>query len=647
MNHKTYLTPYAKPFIAFFLTLLIILTMSRIGLSVWMCHRMTDMNLLAVIVSGLRVDLSSIAYLAIPLLLAMSIHFVMPPPAKRLFSFLIVAYITICLTSVLLLEAATPAFIQQYDVRPNRLFIEYLIYPKAVFSMLLSGHLGVVIFTLLLCLLAVITTLKYFPRIGNEIPSKRSMTISTVCSLICLALLARGTLGHRPLNPATVYFSQDALINSLLLNSAYSVAFAAKNMGSEKSASALYGTLSNQKVIDTVREASFKHEFISEQIPTLATNQAYHQGQKKNLVIILEESLGARFVGALGGKNLTPELDKLYQEGWGLKNLYATGTRSVRGIEAVVSGFLPSPSRSVVKLSKSQQQFYTLADVLSRENYTTQFIYGGESHFDNMKSFFLGNGFQDIVDFDDIENPAFVASWGVSDEDLFNQADKELTKLSKEEKPFFSLIFTSSNHDPFEIPDGKVALSKNHQSDRPERDLAIKYADYALGEFINKAKQSRYWQNTIFLVVADHDVRVYGSEPVPIKSFHIPAVILNSSFNHKQDQRLVSQIDLPVTLLSLIGIEQPTPMLGFDLTKHYPVERAMMQYYDNFAYIENQQAAILMPGHKVSYWEYNVESKLQSPLKAAKDSAQLRDKALSHVLFSNLAYQEQLYRLKD
>jgi phosphoglycerol transferase MdoB-like AlkP superfamily enzyme len=442
-----------------------------------------------------------------------------------------------------------------------------------------------------------------------------------------------------------VYFSQDALVNSLTLNSAYSVAFAIKNMRNEKSTVQLYGEQDKQTVIENIQKASYRTNFVANEYPTLAKNLAYHTGPKKNLVIILEESLGARFVSELGGSGITPEIDKLYNEGWAFENLYATGTRSVRGIEAVVTGFLPSPSRAVVKLSKSQKHFFTLADVLTQNGYTTQFVYGGESHFDNMKSFFLGNGFQDIVDFQDIREPEFVASWGACDEDLFAQADKELTKLASTNKPFFSLIFSSSNHDPFEIPDNKVSLPDGHETDNFQRDLAIKYADFALGRFIDKAKQSNYWQDTVFLIVADHNVRVFGSEPVPIKSFHIPGVILNSDFNNKRDQRLVSQIDLPVTLLSLIGVDTPTPMTGFDLTKTYPVERALMQYYDNFAYIENNQVAILTPGQHHSFWQYDKETKTQLLLEPQKGLEQLKEKALSHVLFSSMAYQQQLYRL--
>jgi phosphoglycerol transferase MdoB-like AlkP superfamily enzyme len=262
-----------------------------------------------------------------------------------------------------------------------------------------------------------------------------------------------------------------------------------------------------------------------------------------------------------------------------------------------------------------------------------------------MKSFFLGNGFQDIVDLKDIKNPQFVASWGASDEDLFAQADKQLTKLASTDKPFFSLIFSSSNHDPFEIPNNKVSLADGHQTDNVQRDLAIKYADFALGRFIDKAKLSRYWQDTIFLVVADHDVRVFGSEPVPIKSFHIPGIILNSDFDNTRDQRLISQIDLPVTLLSLIGVDTPTPMTGFDLTKTYPVERALMQYYDNFAYIENDQVAILTPGQNHSFWQYDKYNKTQTLVAPDSYLEKMKEKALSHVLFSSMAYQQQFYRL--
>ncbi|WP_348709097.1 LTA synthase family protein [uncultured Pseudoalteromonas sp.] len=637
-----------KPLFRFSLILMAVFILSRISLLIWQQQRLADGDSLAVLFGGLRVDLSSLGYL-LALAVLMLIAHVLLRSKTSLLQLIFTLYSSIVVTLIVVIEASTPAFITQYDVRPNRLFVEYLDYPQEVFSMLLHGHLFAMISTLIIATLSCVFAYRYINAAFSKQQNAKtvSQVVILVTTLLVCLISARGTISHRPLNPALVYFSSDSLVNSLALNSTYSVAFAIKNMGNEKNASSLYGNMPRNEILQTVKQAAYKQKFITENIPTLSSNTPFNTGKKKNLVIILEESLGARFVGELGGIGVTPELDKLYKQGWGFNNLYATGTRSVRGIEAVTTGFTPSPSRSVVKLSKSQRNFFSLADVLARTGYTTQFIYGGESHFDNMKSFFLGNGFSDIVDINDMQNPEFISSWGASDEDLFNQADKELSALNKAGNPFFSLVFTSSNHDPFDIPEGKVTLPEGHDSENLKRDLAIKYADYALGKFIAKAKTQDYWQDTVFLVVADHDVRVFGSEPVPLKSFHIPAVILNSGMDAKQDTRLVSQIDLPVTLLSLLGVDQATPMLGYDLTKQYPVERAMMQYYDNFAYVENGEAVILMPNQKVSYWHYDPATKTQVAIDKAGSSVELAKKALAHVLFSNLAYTEQLYRLPN
>lgn len=154
-----------------------------------------------------------------------------------------------------------------------------------------------------------------------------------------------------------------------------------------------------------------------------------YQGKPRNLVIVLEEGLGARFICSLGGRPLSPSYDRLSRQGWAFERLYATGTRSVRGIEAVLTGFPPTPAESVVKLPASRQRFFTLADVLGRHGYGTGFYYGGESHFDNMREFFLANGFTRIVDRKDYRKPAFVGSWGASDEDLFGRADQQFRHM--------------------------------------------------------------------------------------------------------------------------------------------------------------------------------------------------------------------------
>jgi phosphoglycerol transferase MdoB-like AlkP superfamily enzyme len=328
--------------------------------------------------------------------------------------------------------------------------------------------------------------------------------------------------------------------------------------------------------------------------PTLHYQKATQARDKPfNLVIILEESLGADTVGSLGGWDITPELDKLADQGIWLERLYATGTRSVRGIEAIISGFTPTPMVSVVKLPDTQTNFFTLASLLKKQGYRSSFIYGGEAHFDNMKRFLLNNGFQTVIGQDDYDQPDFQSTWGVSDEDLFNRAHEELSNAGQQ--PFFSLVFTSSNHEPFEIPPDRVS-----PEDDPEgaRKTAIKYADYAMGRFLDKARQSSYWKNTLFLVIADHPARLFAGKPGPVQRFHSPAVFLGDSIEPRRIPGITSQIDLVPTLLSLMGIDSKHPGIGRDLTLPEYADgsgRAMMQFNALQAYLEDDRVVVLQP----------------------------------------------------
>jgi phosphoglycerol transferase MdoB-like AlkP superfamily enzyme len=398
-------------------------------------------------------------------------------------------------------------------------------------------------------------------------------------------------------------------------------------------------------MLQQVTSASWlsQYQFSSKEIPTLHRQEAAIKREEPlNLVIVLEESLGATFVESLGGLPVTPELEKIKNEGWWFEQLYATGTRSVRGIEAVVSGYPPTPARSVVKLSLAQRNFYTLALGLSREGYQTEFVYGGEAHFDDMRGFFTGNGFQRVVDRADIKNPVFEGSWGASDEDLFNKSLERLKQLHSEKKPFFSLIFSSSNHAPFQFPDGRIEL---HDPEKQTVNNAVKYADYALGKFISEAKKQAYWKDTIFLIVADHDNRVYGDSLVPIKKFHIPGLILGADIQPKRITTLASQIDLGATLLSLMGVSSEHPMIGRDFAKDSESPgRALMQFDNYFAWLEGDTATILRPQQTPLLGKYDASSGELNLLQDVPTEAQL-DKAMAHVMLPSFLYREQRYTL--
>lgn len=638
---KNRLGPYWV-LLVFFALSLCILTLARFSLSIWQGERVFSSHAwMSIFIGGLRVDIATLSYILMPALLLII--------ASTLFSRehvirVIIKYYLVFMAALLIFfEVITPTFINEYDLRPNRLFIEYLIYPKEVSKMIFSGYKIEVFITLLVLVLGIKLATKIFSSQWRS-QSKLSAITHTllIVSLLCLTVLgARNSLGHRPLNPAMVAFSTDHLLNDLTLNSLYSVAFAIKQLGNEKSSQDYYGTIPEPELLNLVRAAMQNESalFNDTTAPTKTFHSASNQGKAKNLVIILQESLGARYVGTLGGLPLTPNIDALYQQGWGFDNLYATGTRSVRGIEAVITGFVPTPSRAVVKLDKSQRDFFTIADFLAKRDYHTQFIYGGESHFDNMQSFFLGNGFKQIIDSDDFANIDFNGSWGASDEDLFNQADIELNKLQQQNKPFFSLIFSSSNHSPYEFPDGKITLYDNQKQ---TRNNAAKYADYALGTFIEKAKKSRYWEDTIFIVIADHDSRVSGASLVPIDHFRIPAVIFGNGITAKRDHQLASQLDIPVTLLSLIGASGEHPMIGHDLSQTMRADkhRAMMQYDKNFAYMQGNKVVILQPQKPATTYTYTYT---QNKLVPTSNDPIMVKQALAHANLGNLAYQKGWY----
>lgn len=626
----------------FFLLGLGILSLSRLALMAWQNNRIHSFNdLFTIIINGLRIDISALSYLfIIPLLCSALILFI--GYGKSLLTWFLRVWLITITVSLVYMEVITPTFILEYDLRPNRLFIEYLIYPKEVFSMLWTGYKLEIFISAAAIFFAIKVASRQFNK--RNLPLKDSsllLKITVTTALILLLFMgARSSFGHRPINPAMMAFSTDHLLNDLTLNSSYSAIHAALQMANDKSSEQFYGKMPDQQVIDSVRASTLhpQQAFNDPQYPTSAYKTASYKGKAKNLVIILQESLGARYVGGLGGLPLTPNLDALMQEGWNFENLYATGTRSVRGIEAVITGFTPTPARAVVKLGKSQQNFFTIADFLAKKNYHTQFIYGGESHFDNMKSFFLGNGFKEIIDAPKFNKIDFEGSWGASDEDLFDQADLALTTLSKSQQPFFSLVFTSSNHSPYEFPDNKITL---YDKDKNTRNNAVKYADFALGKFFEKAKKSPYWQNTIFIVIADHDSRVAGASLVPIEHFRIPGVILGEGVAHKLDKRLTSHIDIAPTLLSLIGASGVTPMLGHDMTNDIPREkqRAMMQYDKNFAYMTNDSVTILQPQKAPLNFNYRENIFTPKPI----DSA-LATTAKASVIYGSKAYEKGWYQ---
>lgn len=557
-------------------------------------------------------------------------------------------YFGFFLLLIFFMELSTPSFITQFDTRPNRLFIEYLIYPREVIGTILKGYLFAMFFAIIVLGMALFLLIKFSPKLFemHSVDFKIRLLLFPLCAFL-LVFGARSSLtSKRPINASNAVFSEDQLTNNLGLNSFYTVAHAAYSLKNETNASKLYGHMSPEEALLRVKKymSVNENEFADLNLPTLhPLKPATENGKQYNVVIFLQESLGAEYVGCLGGLPLTPEFDKLTKEGLLFTNIYCTGTRSARGIEAVISGFLPSPSESVLKLGNSQSEFYTIAQSFKQNGYDTSFIYGGMANFDNMASFFNGNGIDDILDQEDFSENAtgYRGIWGFSDDYLVEKANEYFKQ--KKDKPFFSLMFSTTNHDPFQFPDGCIEL---YEQPKNTVNNAIKFADFAIGKFFTLAKKEEYYKNTIFIVIADHNTRTKGKNLVPIPKFHIPALIIGPGVGQGETySNLCSQIDIPPTLLSLAGIKTQTPMVGRNLLQmpNSTPGRAIMQFHEINAFRLENQVVIMQPNTAPLQFElmnnHDMKSVLLNP-ELAKD-------ALAHVILANYLYSFRKYKNKN
>lgn len=290
-----------------------------------------------------------------------------------------------------------------------------------------------------------------------------------------------------------------------------------------------------------------------------------------NVLLIMVESLSASFLKQFGNtENITPYLDSLVDQSYFFSNLYATGTRTVRGIEAVTLSVPPTPGQSVVRRPNSNGLF-NIGTLFRERNYVTKFIYGGWGLFDNMNGFFQGNGFE-IIDravFDKSEIN-FTTVWGVCDEDLFNKSMKEAEQEYKNNKPFFLFVLTTSNHRPYAFPEGKIDLKSMVSG----RSGAVKYTDYSIMRFIEEAKTKKWFNNTVFVIMADHSASGRGKVSIPVPTYHIPLWIYAPKLiKPRLVNTITSEIDLAPTLFGLLNWNYDSYFLGHDVLQEKIHER--------------------------------------------------------------------------
>ncbi len=288
--------------------------------------------------------------------------------------------------------------------------------------------------------------------------------------------------------PPQVAFTNDAMVNTLPLNSLYNVLNAAIALGNERSASAVYGKMPEdemQSIVRQERRARRRTARSAISRACIVSKRHVRARSRSTSSIILEESLGAQFVGSLGGAGYTPELGQA-RERWlvAAPRTYATGTRSARGLEAVTTGFLPTPAEAVLKLPRSQRDFFTpRRHCWIRSATTRDSSMAARRISTTCARSSSATASRKSVDRATFETkPGFVGSWGASDEDMFNELHHRL--LDDGDKPTLTVAFSVSNHTPWEYPAGRI----QPDGDPASNANAVRYADWSIGRFFEQGE---------------------------------------------------------------------------------------------------------------------------------------------------------------
>lgn len=491
-------------------------------------------------------------------------------------------------------------FFQEFKSRFNTVAVDYLLYPTEVFVNIWDSYpvALVVLACLAIGLVWVAIAFFYFRQMWYQPSSGRSRFFYFAGGLALFVILTR------TVSLSGTHFSEDRTLNEVANNG--SISFVDAAWTHDLDYAPYYVTMPRDQAYAHVRKLlkSPNAEFVGDQYSIRRKVAGDPTRPKLNVVILLEESLGSEFWGCLGRTNtLTPEMDKIAtEEGLLFTNIYACGNRTVRGFEGVFSSFPPLPGDSIVKRDRSDN-VETIARILKRDGYSTVFLYGGRGLFDDMRSYALHNGWDRFIEEKDFPHPTFKTIWGVCDEDTYARGIEEFRKLAQEGKPFLGTILSVSNHKPYTYPRGRIP----DDPDKPKRTRAkaVKYSDWCLGQFFKAAKKESFWTNTVFVVVADHGARVYGSQDIPIFSYEIPLVIIGPAVVKHPERlgMLGSSLDVSPTILGLIGRPYDTMFFGRDLLHDPPDEdRALLNHNRDIGMFSHNRMVVLGLQKTVEYY---------------------------------------------
>lgn len=502
-------------------------------------------------------------------------------------------------------------FWQEFESRFNFIAVDYLIYTYEVIHNINESYpLPLLISVMLLLAVGITYTFYKLKVFENSLTSntsfKRRFATSSflIGSAGIFSLLVKNSWAES---------GNNRYANELSKAGTYSFFAAFKN--NELNYTDFYKLIDDKKAFSLVKKelketgSKFLNEETSIKREITNSNLTY----KPNVIMITVESLSADFLEHYGNKqHLTPTLDSLANHSLFFSNMYATGTRTVRGMEALTLSIPPTPGSSIVRRMDNEHLF-TVGHVFKQQGYTNTFFYGGDGYFDNMNHFF-GNNDYNIVDrgrkllnetYDGSRTiiidseVTFENAWGICDEDIFNIVIKDADAKYKQKKLFNNFIMTTSNHRPYTFPSYKINLPAG------SREAAVRYTDYAIGNFIEKIKTKPWYKNTVVIIVADHCASSAGKNEIDISKYQIPCMILNLQSNANMNiSKMTSQIDLFPTLWSLLGWKYTSSFYGKNVLDKDYKSRVVLGTYQKLVYMRNDSMVVLSPQRKIDTYIY-------------------------------------------
>jgi phosphoglycerol transferase MdoB-like AlkP superfamily enzyme len=583
---------------------------------------------LRILAYGLGFDVIAACYITAPFVLWLALvpNRVARSAPHRVLSFVV---LTALLFAALLLTISEWLFWDEFGSRFNFIAVDYLLYTHEVLGNIWQSYpVGRVLVGLLALAAGGAVFLRKLVWEGAAAPLswRAAGAVLAVWALACA-----GTL--RWVDSDAKNFSAFDAANDLAGNGLYE--FFAANYRNELNYDRHYATIPLPEALDLVRTA-----LGAEGDGTERHVKSPRPERSLNVVLVSVESLGAEFLGSYGNREgLTPNLDRLAGESLWFSHVYATGNRTVRGMEALSLALPPTPGQSIVRRPNNDMLF-SLGSVFEDKGYSVVFAYGGYGYFDNMNAFFDAN------DYRSVDRRAIPSSrvqhetvWGVADEHLFDQVLDEIDRerQTKPEQPFFVHVMTTSNHRPYTYPAGRIDIPSGSG-----RNGAVKYTDYAIGDFLAKARAKPWFDDTLFIITADHGANARGTTRIPVDKYLIPVFFYAPKHvPPRRIERLMSQIDIPPTLLGVLDFDYYSKFFGRDVLQSPPgTDRAFVANYQTLGYLTRDRMALLHPRRKTEVFRVDADKNILEPV---NDPQVLRE-AIAFYSVASYVFRSGLYR---